>query len=390
MKYEEREIKVVIGASYGDEGKGLMTNCFCKNASDTGKRCLTVLHNGGAQRGHTVSLKNGTRHVFHHLSSGTFYGSDTYLADSFIINPLVFFDEHFKLMPHVEVFYSSKCKWSTPFDMMINQIAEDSRGDNRHGSCGFGIWETIVRYNNTKTVSFRKFISMDQTKKINYLKEIRDNYLPKRLAELNINEISDEWKETIEDERLIENFIEDCKYFDTHAIEETGFILKRYPFIVFEGAQGLLLSQDTGENEKHTTPSYTGAENPVRLIQTLTGKNNVEVCYVTRTYLTRHGAGPFKEECPKEEINPDMIDNTNVPNGYQGTLRYGKLDVDALTARIKADFKKFDFLPGTQISLAITHLNETLGMIPTEKGKISPCNIDIPKLYFSYNEYDAE
>lgn len=48
MMKHEREIKVVIGASYGDEGKGLMTDFFCKDALDKGKECLTVLHNGGS------------------------------------------------------------------------------------------------------------------------------------------------------------------------------------------------------------------------------------------------------------------------------------------------------------------------------------------------------
>ena len=67
---------------------------------------------------------------------------------------------------------------------------------------------------------------------------------------------------------------------------------------------------------------------------------DVEVCYVTRTYLTRHGAGPFPEECGKDEINPDMRDLTNVPNPHQGTLRYGRLDEKAFIRRIREDFDR--------------------------------------------------
>ncbi|MDE6789018.1 MAG: adenylosuccinate synthetase, partial [Ruminococcus sp.] len=162
----EKEIKVVIGASYGDEGKGLMTDYFCKN---TDKPCITLLHNGGPQRGHTVISENGFRHVFHHLCSGTFAGSDTYFADSFIINPLIFAEEHSEIKPNTKIYCSPKCMWSTPFDMMLNQIIEDSRGDKRHGSCGYGIWETIVRYNNTKTVAFPEFISMNKSNQVKYL-----------------------------------------------------------------------------------------------------------------------------------------------------------------------------------------------------------------------------
>jgi len=386
MKYTKREIKVVIGASYGDEGKGLMTNYFCEKAA--GKPCITVLHNGGAQRGHTVAKRDGARHVFHHLSSGTFAGSDTFFAGTFIINPLVFRGEFSELRPDVKVFCSPRCKWSTPFDMMINQIAEDSRGDARHGSCGFGIWETLVRYDNTRTVTFPDFILMDLEQKRGYLRNIRDSYLPERLGELGVTSVPDEWREILLDDNLIENFIEDCVFFREHVIFTEKSVLENYPYIVFEGAQGLLLNQDLGENERHTTPSFTGAENPVRLITELSGESAVEVCYVTRAYLTRHGAGPFPGECGKDEINPDITDNTNVPNAYQGALRYGKLDIASLRERIAADFVKFGAIDNSVKSLAITHLNETDGRIVTLSGGVLPKEIGAMKKYLSFDEIE--
>ena len=79
-----------------------------------------------------------------------------------------------------------------------------------------------------------------------------------------------------------------------------------------------------------------------------------EVCYVTRTYLTRHGAGAFDSECDKSEINGSMEDKTNVPNPYQGSIRYGKLDVNKLVSRIKKDIGEHSY----NVSLAVTHLNE--------------------------------
>lgn len=387
MMKHEREIKVVIGASYGDEGKGLMTDFFCKDALDKGKECLTVLHNGGSQRGHTVSTRDGIRHVFHHLSSGTFSCSDTFFADTFIINPMVFAEEHAELFPDTKIYCSPNCRWSTPFDMMINQIAEDSRGENRHGSCGFGIWETIVRYGNGNTVSFPEFMTMSRPEKNEYLKNIRDNYLPNRLKTLGIEIISDEWLGTLSNDKLIDNFIADCEYFRANTVTADANILERYPYIVFEGGQGILLSQDFGETEKHTTPSYTGAENPVKMIGKLSGENHVEVCYVTRSYLTRHGAGPFEGECSKDEINPIMTDKTNIPNGYQGTLRYGKLNISKLRERIDADFAKFQDISNVRRSAAVTHLNETGGKIVTPNGYALVEDIGIVNLYCSYDEF---
>ena len=51
-----KDVKVVIGASFGDEGKGLMTDYFAGKAKEEGKSCLVVCGNGGAQRGHTVRV----------------------------------------------------------------------------------------------------------------------------------------------------------------------------------------------------------------------------------------------------------------------------------------------------------------------------------------------
>ena len=84
-----KDIKIVIGANFGDEGKGKLTDYYTKNADN----CIVVCSNGGAQRGHTVLKSDGTRHVFHHFGSGTLNGADTYLPEDFILNPLVFKEE---------------------------------------------------------------------------------------------------------------------------------------------------------------------------------------------------------------------------------------------------------------------------------------------------------
>nr|WP_279048354.1 adenylosuccinate synthetase [Bifidobacterium catenulatum] len=64
------DVKIVVGANFGDEGKGLMADYFCHQAVSQGKKCLNVLTNGGAQRGHTVVYTDRKRHVFKHFSSG--------------------------------------------------------------------------------------------------------------------------------------------------------------------------------------------------------------------------------------------------------------------------------------------------------------------------------
>ena len=67
----EHVTKIVIGANYGDEGKGLVTRHFALEAKKEGKAPVVVLHNGTAQRGHTVDYSPTFRRVFHHFGSGT-------------------------------------------------------------------------------------------------------------------------------------------------------------------------------------------------------------------------------------------------------------------------------------------------------------------------------
>src|SRR5262249_44358262 len=104
--------------------------------------------------------------------------------------------------------------------------------------------------------------------------------------------------------------------------------------IVFEGAQGLLLDQDRGAFP-HVTRSNTGLKN-VLTIAAEAGIAHLEVIYVTRCYVTRHGAGPLAHELPGPP-HPDVIDTTNVPNPWQGRLRFGTLDLSILKRAVAAD-----------------------------------------------------
>lgn len=352
-----KNIKVVIGANFGDEGKGLMTDYFCHQAALRGENCIVVCHNGGAQRGHTVDTPEGLHHVFHHFGSGTFAGTDSYLAEGFILNPMVFrqeWEELNRLRFEPKVYINDRCMVSTPFDMIMNQVLEEKRAEKRHGSCGLGIHETIERHRQG-CVSFSSvFLSdYDSFNKVN-LEIIRDKYFPRRMADLGVS-LDEEWAEIFYSDSLIENYLCDLEFMNTHSIRAEETVLNQYSSIVFEGGQGILLDQNNEEYFPHLTPSNTGLRNPAEMIERLFSDADVEVCYVTRPYLTRHGAGRLDNECCKEEINPDMEDLTNVPNPHQGTLRYGKMDVSELIGRIHKDFSvRNDW----EISLSVTHGNE--------------------------------
>lgn len=350
-------IKVVIGANFGDEGKGLMTDYFCHQSTLRGEKSIVVLHNGGAQRGHTVVTPDGNRHVFHHFGSGTLVGADTYLSEEFVLNPMIFRQEweeleSMKAIP--KVYVNHTCRVTTPFDMILNQIIEESRDNARHGSCGMGIHETMIRDVCNYPIEMW-FDSSDEAKRY-YLKEIR-NYLSERLLDFGINKIPDNWKEIVNSDLLIENFISELNFMGRNISIRFDRFIEYYDCVAFENGQGLLLDQNNTAYYPHLTPSNTGIKNSLEIIAEMSCKPDIEVCYVTRTYLTRHGAGRLDGECDKQEINPDMQDLTNVPNPHQGTLRYAKLVEKSLEERILKDFepaRKY----GAKLSLAITHENE--------------------------------
>lgn len=119
-----------------------------------------------------------------------------------------------------------------------------------------------------------------------------------------------------------------------------------------------MLDEDNIEYFPHLTPSHTGLYNPYHIIENLELNIPVEVCYVTRTYLTRHGAGRLDYECKKEEINPNIIDLTNIPNDFQGSLRFAKLNVKELKNRIEKDFSLVKNKKNYFYSIAVMHENE--------------------------------
>ena len=352
-----KNIKIVVGSNFGDEGKGLMTDCFCHQAKQRNENCIVVLHNGGAQRGHTVTTPEGIRHIFHHFGSGTFTGADTYLSEDFMLNPMVFRQEWEELEEKgitPKIYIDCTCKITTPFDMILNQIIEEARGDARHGSCGMGIHETILR--DVCNYPCEMWFDSTNEAKRYYLREIK-NYLEERLSDAGIKEIPTNWKKIVHSDLLIENFISDLNFMSKNVSIRSERLIEYYDCAVFENGQGLLLDQNNTAYYPHLTHSNTGIKNPMWIISNMQLKPDIEVCYVTRTYLTRHGAGRLDGECDKAEINPDMQDFTNVPNPHQGTLRYARLDEKSLKERILKDFepaRKY----GAKISLAVTHENE--------------------------------
>jgi adenylosuccinate synthase len=323
------KLSVVIGANYGDEGKGRTVDYL----SDP--QTLVVRFNGGAQAGHTVATVGDHRHVFHHFGSGTFKGAGTFLTRYFVVNPILFSQEHPELQRYrPQIFVDPRCRITTPWDMMLNQAVENKRAGKRHGSCGLGVNETVTREEHGFGLLFKNLENTNVL--MAKLDRIINEWVPQRMKELQIdvNDLPhvDEWK-------VRERFIEDCTYvFDNCWHWDWPNRWGCFNHLVFEGAQGLRLDE-LGEDFPYVTRSRTGLTNVMALLREAGLWENLEVYYVTRPYLTRHGAGPLANELAGPPY-PTIVDPTNVPHPYQGTIRYAWLDLDVLARNIAKDLGK--------------------------------------------------
>jgi len=331
--------RVIIGANYGDEGKGTVVARYTKESDNV----LNVLTNGGPQRGHSILTEKGSM-TFQHFGSGTFHGADNHYSRYFILNPMQFVNEYNGLLVKPKHIYRDpRCKWTTPYDVMANLIQEEQL--RRKASCGMGIWNTIKRFNYMpgKTMLFDMLFALTEEAKADYLRSIRRYYD-------NNLQIPDHWKDTWYSPALIQHFLEDCAFMldKTEVVELKDL---SYENLIFENGQGLLLS-DTGKDTYDTTPSDTGIRYALELTGEL-GIGSLTAHYVTRPYLTRHGDGEMMNEKQRKLISKDIMeDRTNHDNEHQGGFRYGKLDINSLYDRIVGDAR------GVRFQLELTHCDE--------------------------------
>jgi len=313
--------KVVIGVGYGDEGKGATVN-YLSNANST-----VIRFNGGAQAGHTV-VHRGFRHVFSHIGSGTLKGAETHLSKYFVCNPAGFNNEYEHLWkngfsPIVSV--DPNAYITTPYDIYINREIERKR-HNKHGSVGIGIGETIERSENGFPICVKDLLDEKLLwKKLDKIKDWAwDRHFSLGLG-LHLFDIEFYWHD----------FIKDCQLFlkRISLIKDKEIIKKEN--VIFEGAQGLLLDPEYG-TMPYCTRSNCGLKNIVELCD-----EPCDVYYVSRPYMTRHGAGPL----PFERVIPDhVVDLTNQPNEFQGSLRYSPLNLDKIGDVISKEKDKYGFI----------------------------------------------
>ncbi len=351
---------IVAGLSYGDEGKGATVDALVRKHNSS----LVVRYNGGAQAAHHVH--DGWRsHCFSQYGAGAFAGASTYLSKYMLVDPGALLQETLHLVGPCQVrdvqsklYIDREALVVTRFHKAANRLIEAHRVPS-HGSTGMGIGETIEYANEFGEDALRVKDLQSETAIRRKLPMLQGRLLDKiqRLLAFGKPETDPEWE--ILTKNLHNNAVVGTYQSAEWLKKNTKIVSEDWwkkrlaaaedETIVFEGAQGILLDQTFGF-QPHTTWSNTTFDNAEALLGNGEFRGEVRRVGVTRSYMTRHGAGPLVTEQTELDVLSEGDDNTTGP--WQGRFRSGGLDLVAL--RYAVD------VAGGIHDLAVNHLDRLL------------------------------
>jgi adenylosuccinate synthase len=301
FKIPDGAVWVILGAQWGDEGKGKIVDLLSENAD------IVVRYQGGANAGHTVSF-DGKTYILHLLPSGIFHQNVTcVIGNGVVIDPITLMDE-IEMVKSAGVdikgrlLISHNAHLIMPYHKLLDKIYD--QGEDKIGTTGRGIGPAYVdKYARVgiKVVDLldREILCRKLRKNIEAKNEILEKIYG--ATKLDVEKIIDEY---IEFDKKIDEFVTDTALYLNNAIKEKKKIL-------LEGAQGALLDIDHGTYPFVTSSNptaggaSTGSGIPPTKINGVIG--------VIKAYTTRVGKGPFPTEL-KDEIG-DYIREKGVEFG---------------------------------------------------------------------------
>jgi len=283
-------IRVVVGAQWGDEGKGKIVDLLSRDAQ------YVVRYQGGANAGHTLEFGD-KKIVLHLIPSGIFNGEATcVIGNGVVIDPHALLEE-IREVEKLGTDLRDRLKISKsahiilPYHQLLDQVKEKHRGEDAIGTTGRGIGPAYV--SKVSRVGIR----------------MSDLFHPKELREkvkANIADINDALRhiykhETIEAESIIEDLLESAEKLRPYITNTSALLhdaIESGEEILLEGAQGSLLDVDHGTYPYVTSScptsggACTGSGIPPTAIDKVMG--------ITKAYCTRVGNGPFPTELDNE------------------------------------------------------------------------------------------
>lgn len=300
---------IVGDLGFGDGGKGTEVARLTRKHGAT----LNVRWGGGANCAHNVVYHDFRYHQYRQFGSGSFYGADTYLDYGVRFDPVMYVQEKNSLRAKgvkTRLFVHPECLVVTPLHILHSLYAAH---EHMRGTTGNGVG-TAARYAkdypNDALRVYELWDPMVTRAKMRLMRE-----------RLTVGELDEETLVNMTD-----HLVQIARY-EMEAPRYQSEIIHKHTRIVFEGHQGALLDSVEG-----FTPYVTSSRTHISpAIQTCIMFGLVyERIGVTRSYMTRHGAGPlFTESAVMKERAPEDH-NRNEPSHLQGDWRCGWLDLEML------------------------------------------------------------
>ena len=283
-------VKAVVGANWGDEGKGKITDMLAKNAD------IIVRFQGGANAGHTIVNDYG-KFALHTLPSGVFYGHTTsVIGNGVALNIPVLFQEIKSLtdrgVPAPKLLVSDRVQMVMPYHILFDQYEEERLAGKSYGSTKSGIApfysDKFAKIGFQVSELFDEGVLKEKTAKIVEMKNVVLEHLYHKplISQEDLLSSLHEYKE------MIAPYVGDVSAFLDKAIRENKTIL-------LEGQLGTLKDPDHGIYPMVTSSSTLAAYGAIGAgIPPYEIKQIITVC---KAYSSAVGAGAFVSEIFGEE-----------------------------------------------------------------------------------------
>ena len=277
---------VVIGAQWGDEGKGKIVDILARDVD------AVVRYQGGSNAGHTVINDRGT-FVFHLIPSGILYrGTLCMIGNGVVVDPASLIEE----MDHLQTqgvkigknfVVSQRAHLILPYHKAIDKASELSKGSRRIGTTGRGIGPSYADKMARIGIRMGDLLNPKafRTKLEENLVEV--NWFVEKLYKM----------ERFEVEKVFQQYMGYADRLKSHIVDTVMLVNKMIDgrgTVLFEGAQGTHLDVDFG-----TYPFVTSSSSTAGGASTGTGVGPTKidaVLGIAKAYTTRVGSGPFPTE----------------------------------------------------------------------------------------------
>jgi adenylosuccinate synthase len=372
-------ITIVVGAQWGDEGKGKWIDILSKGAD------LVARYQGGNNAGHTLYV-DGKKIVLHQIPSGIFQeGITCAITAGVVVNPVEFvkeLDEVGKFTPVTpeRLWVSARAHVITPWNIHVDAKRETST-DKPIGTTKRGIGPTYCE--KAARVGLRLGHYIDY--------RVRKEWITRMCsANKDFDTFYKDnlwmWEQFSEAASKLGDFVCDAETKVRKEIEKGKKLL-------MEGAQGALLDLDHG-TYPFVTSSSTSAGGAIASLG-LPPKQVDNIFGIAKAYVTRVGEGPMPTEL-KDEIGKQMAQKGNEFGATTGRpRRCGWLDAVALKYSVKLNgfdgivLNKFDIMSGLkEVKLAVAYEHPKLGRVedfPWDDRVLSACK----PVWQSFEGWDA-